>query len=710
MVSSPIKRVLIVLVLVTATAAPVLAYERWWNYYEHGIKLAEGSKWNEAIEQFRMALNQDSIDRRKARTYGVHYIGYYPHRMLGRAYMHTGDWEKAIVELSTALSQEDDDRTRRDLDASRKMRAQAFKQDSAAPKLAVQMPADGQIVNTLTVNIAGTAADDLYVATVTVNGVPASMLPGKEAAFTHSATLEPGKNMFTIEAKDGLERSDTASLAIICDPEPPVLSGDISNDMIVATSPTYVLRGTIADNLEVASVSINGEKVPDRGKTIQVQKTIALREGENRIVIEARDTAGNITIGVQTVKYDPGVPEILILSPEKGTVTTSRTLLVKGTVRDQRGVASITVNGMPVVAGKQVRVQFSTTVQLGPQDDAVVVTARNTLGNETTEKVSVGLDTEGPVVRLTDFPDTYTLYNADVLTIRGSAQDKTGIARLAVNGSDLTIAPGAFVIFSYTLPLKEGENAVEIIAEDVLGQKSMVKKVARRETRDIKKVGARLAVAVVAFDRKGRTLDWNIEEKLTESLLNVQRFTLIERMKIEQVLGEQAFGLTGAVDPAAAAKVGKLLGADALMVGTVNNDGQNLEIDARLVDVDSGSIITAQSAYGAAHSRESRARMVGELAQKFRGDYPLVDGIVVKVDKNRIYVDIGSKQGIRKDMRCVIYRDEEAIKHPVTGEVLGQRTRELGSVRLGEVYDRMSEALILVQNSTIRVGDHVLTK
>ncbi len=46
-------------------------------------------------------------------------------------------------------------------------------------------------------------------------------------------------------------------------------------------------------------------------------------------------------------------------------------------------------------------------------------------------------------------------------------------------------------------------------------------------------------------------------------------YTLIERSRIEQVLREQAFGATGAVDENQAAALGKLLGVDAMIIGQV---------------------------------------------------------------------------------------------------------------------------------------------
>jgi curli biogenesis system outer membrane secretion channel CsgG len=46
-------------------------------------------------------------------------------------------------------------------------------------------------------------------------------------------------------------------------------------------------------------------------------------------------------------------------------------------------------------------------------------------------------------------------------------------------------------------------------------------------------------------------------------------FSVIERRQIETILAEQNMGASGLVDPATAARVGKLLGAPAVIVGSI---------------------------------------------------------------------------------------------------------------------------------------------
>jgi len=78
----------------------------YWEYYLDGLSLSESGKWEEAIEAFSKAISMDSKDRSKTRTYGMHFIEYFPHRELGIVYFHLKQFEKAKEELNKSFSME----------------------------------------------------------------------------------------------------------------------------------------------------------------------------------------------------------------------------------------------------------------------------------------------------------------------------------------------------------------------------------------------------------------------------------------------------------------------------------------------------------------------------------------------------------------------------------------------------------------------------
>src|SRR5437899_1177032 len=100
-------------------------------------------------------------------------------------------------------------------------------------------------------------------------------------------------------------------------------------------------------------------------------------------------------------------------------------------------------------------------------------------------------------------------------------------------------------------------------------------------------------VAVLDFENltRDRSLDWlsaGIAETLTTELSRSRNFRLVERRRLGDVLQEIKLSRSGFVDPATAQRIGKLAGADTILVGSFQKEGTRLRITARLVDVETG--------------------------------------------------------------------------------------------------------------------------
>ena len=89
---------------------------------------------------------------------------------------------------------------------------------------------------------------------------------------------------------------------------------------------------------------------------------------------------------------------------------------------------------------------------------------------------------------------------------------------------------------------------------------------------------------------------------------------------------------------------------------------------------------------------------------------PFVEGFVVKAEPSLYYIDIGSEKGIRKGSKCVAFRVGEEIKHPITGEVLGNKVTKLGELVVVAVYEKMSAVRVSDMEGDIAVGDKVVVK
>ncbi len=87
-----------------------------------------------------------------------------------------------------------------------------------------------------------------------------------------------------------------------------------------------------------------------------------------------------------------------------------------------------------------------------------------------------------------------------------------------------------------------------------------------------------------------------VQERLTTLLAQNKKITLIERGLMKKVMEELKLQATGAMDEETVKKLGKLLGADAVVTGTLNDlKDERTEVNARIVQAETGKIICAAS-------------------------------------------------------------------------------------------------------------------
>jgi len=108
---------------------------------------------------------------------------------------------------------------------------------------------------------------------------------------------------------------------------------------------------------------------------------------------------------------------------------------------------------------------------------------------------------------------------------------------------------------------------------------------------EMKKV-TRIAITEFTYGNEFNDFTRNVQGILYTSLIQ-RGMTVVEREKMEQVLTELGKSFSGMIDSSTAAEIGKMLGVEAIVVGTVADMGNSVDIRARLLDVEKGSAITA---------------------------------------------------------------------------------------------------------------------
>ncbi|MFC1887679.1 CsgG/HfaB family protein, partial [Candidatus Cloacimonadota bacterium] len=228
----------------------------------------------------------------------------------------------------------------------------------------------------------------------------------------------------------------------------------------------------------------------------------------------------------------------------------------------------------------------------------------------------------------------------------------------------------------------------------------------------VTQVGSRLTIAVLPFEanENAKNLSGSVTDKMITQLVNLRRFRVIERGAIEDVMKEQAFALSGMVDEDSAIEVGKIVGADVIIIGRLNIEIGFGKVNARGVDIETGETIVAKEASAGNTNIEHIEKLVESVAIMIYNDLPLVEGSIVSMDEDLLYLDIGSDVGVRKGTKCVAFREGNTIKHPKTKKVLGKKVTKLGELIVIQVQEKLATARIVSKEGSIEVGDKVVVK
>lgn len=255
------------------------------------------------------------------------------------------------------------------------------------------------------------------------------------------------------------------------------------------------------------------------------------------------------------------------------------------------------------------------------------------------------------------------------------------------------------------------------------------------------------AVAVLPFEvaSGARSVDLKMADIVTTSLFKSGRFEIVERSKIEAIVAEQKLKLSGAIDDASqVAEVGKLLGAEAVVVGTLTVATQQrfdkfaydlieteVRIDVRAIDTSTGKVIFSESSDGKSEAKivttakgvvisgaldtvaefnKAAASAAGNVGKKLGSLFPVV-GYVIAVNGPEILTDVGGDRGVDRGDHLVVFRAGERLVHPVTKKPLGWRKQVLGLLKVQSV-DRTSSTTAVDDGdaASLQPGDVVVLR
>lgn len=271
-------------------------------------------------------------------------------------------------------------------------------------------------------------------------------------------------------------------------------------------------------------------------------------------------------------------------------------------------------------------------------------------------------------------------------------------------------------------------------------------------------------IAVVSFqDRSGygHNIGKGISDMLITSLVESDKFLVIERSELDELLKEQGLGMSGAVTQQSAAKVGQLLGVEMIITGSISEFGQKKDkvggglgslsgfnigvstqtarvaVDIRIVNVNTGEIAVAKAAVGEDKSTgldrigiadidfhnsttwdNTQLGKASRIAINQSVEYVTNamkgvqwEGKIIKATETTIFMKPGSKGGVQPGMVFYVYQPGEELIDPDTGLSLGSEETKIGQLQVtGDIGDGRACKAIVKSGTGFKTGDLIRVK
>ena len=133
----------------------------------------------------------------------------------------------------------------------------------------------------------------------------------------------------------------------------------------------------------------------------------------------------------------------------------------------------------------------------------------------------------------------------------------------------------------------------------------------------------KIRIAIMRFKADGvsRSLADKTAELLRIEMVNTEKFMVVERNRLDLLLKEQGLQRSGCIDESCAVRIGKMLAANKILIGTVMKLGSKIVITAQIVDVEKGNVQSAakQSADKESDLYSAAGTLAKKLTRKIAG-------------------------------------------------------------------------------------------
>ncbi len=625
--------------------------DRWEDYYERALSYMEGECYQAALTDLTEAIRQNPEDQRMARTYGMHFMDYFPHREKGLVYYLTGDYESAERELSTSIEQYPSDKAEFYLN---KVRKRLFEDRHAvsAPRIAVHAPSpvsggSGEIrTSAHFIELSGEVWDDHFISGLAVNDEFLFLeSASRRVPFYRQLRLGEGRSEIRITAENLLNKSSETSFIVHVDRTGPAV-------VIQSFEPGRKISGVVVDESEVTDFRLNGDPVPiEKGKTVSF--SIPLTGKNAPMVFAATDGLGN------------------------------ETRIDLNGVDDMAAITDLTAQNSG----------FTATGVCPAVSDAFSGPLSAARLHKTMIQVSGWKDRDSTFL--------------DSAAIKGAAKSKHGVVSLKINGKQIPCPGGQTILFDRTVLLKPGENQIDIETRDESGDTALKKIHITRRRPSIYDLKHRYGFIMRPF-KKGRYYETDtefIQHLLIQNLIDEQRFQIYLEPDLKTGLLKRNF-LT---HDESRFNGGTESGPDAEFTGTIYETRNGVEIVTRLIDPATSEILAIKDVYQESRDPESLNQMARNLTQKYIREFPLKEMRITECGERLFYFGHGEAP-LKMGWPVLIFRAEKTGINQQPELNKGVDTAIIGKARIDELKPAACGARIIEKSITIQTGDGVIGK
>jgi hypothetical protein len=275
-------------------------------------------------------------------------------------------------------------------------------------------------------------------------------------------------------AFDRADNSASTSVTVSLDKTMPLLQIDSPPDGATVPSSPVTVSGTATDALSgIKSVECNGTAATVAGSNFTCDVPIVA--GDNTILVEARDAAGNVATASRTVRLEAGgdttPPVIHITSPGGGSFVFQGRPPIDLTYSDAGGVdlatLALTANGAPLGADCELTATGGSCTPFSPLPEGSVTigaSIKDVAGNVGSTGVTFTIDSV-PVEVHIDSPETGLITRDTEAAVQGTVG--AGVTGVDVNGVAASLSGPSF---SATVPLRQGTNMLVAVARKANGK------------------------------------------------------------------------------------------------------------------------------------------------------------------------------------------------------------------------------------------------